>query len=81
MKYTTTLLALASTALASPFPQGVTEQIEPPTSAPEGCKADVAGTFNMQIVNVSSTPAKVKVSAFASCHMYADKLRVNGPVS
>jgi hypothetical protein len=62
MKYTSALLALASVALASPFPQGVTESISPPTSAPEGCKPDASGTFNIQVVNVSSTASsKVKV--------------------
>jgi hypothetical protein len=62
MKYTATFLALATAVLATPVPQGVTEQIEPPTPAPPGCSPDVSGTFNIQIVNVSSTPAKVKVS-------------------
>jgi hypothetical protein len=62
MKYTGAILALASVAVATPFPQGVTEQINPPTSAPEGCMDSVSGTFNIQINNVSSTAsAKAKV--------------------
>lgn len=64
MMYTTTLLALAGAALASPFPQGVTDTLTPDSSAPEGCMPDTAGTFNIQVVNVSSTPAMAKVSRY-----------------
>jgi len=60
MKYTAALLALASTALSNPLPQGVTESISPEASAPAGCKPDVDGTFNIQVVNVTSSSAKVK---------------------
>lgn len=66
MKHSTALLAFASIAFASPFPQGVTDEIEPPTSAPDGCSPDASGTFNIQVVNVSSTPSKVKVRDFTS---------------
>lgn len=60
MKYTTALLALATTALANPLPQGVTESISPEASAPEGCSPDAPGTFNIQVVNVTSSAAKAK---------------------
>jgi hypothetical protein len=71
MKYSAAFLALATTVLATPVPQGVTDSITPPTSAPPGCSGDVSGTFNIQIVNVSSTPAKVKVS-FMLCRGLKD---------
>lgn len=65
MKYTAALLALATTALANPLPQGVTDPIEPDSSAPDGCMADASGTFNIQVVNVTSSSSKVKVGSSA----------------
>lgn len=61
MKYAA-FLALLGTAIAIPAPQGVTESISPDSSAPEGCSPDAPGTFNIQVVNVSSSPTKRKVS-------------------
>jgi hypothetical protein len=63
MKYAA-LLALAGTALAAPAPQGVTDAIAPPSGPPSGCSPDAPGTFQIQVVNVSSSPAKVKVSRY-----------------
>lgn len=38
MQYSLAVLALAAAAAASPFPQGVTEEIAPEASAPAGCQ-------------------------------------------
>lgn len=58
MRYTIAALALAGSALASPAPQGVTSAIAPSSSPPAGCSESHSGTFQITIVNVTSTPAK-----------------------
>lgn len=55
MKYSAIALALAGAAIANPVPQGVPSQIAPKSPAPPGCKVTVPGTFEIQVVNVSST--------------------------
>ncbi|GIZ40369.1 hypothetical protein CKM354_000371000 [Cercospora kikuchii] len=59
MRYSIAPVALAALAAANPVPQGVTENITPSTSAPAGCSPDYPGTFQIQVVNVT-TPAMVK---------------------
>ena len=49
------LSALAATAFASPMPQGVTGSIAPSSSPPAGCVTSYSGTFEITVVNVSST--------------------------
>jgi len=52
--------ALATAALAAP--QGVTATITPTAVAPAGCSPTFAGSFNIEVVNATTVPAKVKVS-------------------
>ncbi|EMF17469.1 uncharacterized protein SEPMUDRAFT_146491 [Sphaerulina musiva SO2202] len=59
MRYAIAPIALAAVAAAVAVPQGVTEDITPSTSAPAGCSGDYPGTFQIQVVNVT-TPAKQK---------------------
>ena len=63
MKYAT-FLALVGSALAAPAPQGVTDTLAPSSGPPDGCSPD-GGTFNIQVMNVSSSASKVKVSWLA----------------
>jgi hypothetical protein len=49
MQTTFALAALAAMAYA--IPQGVTGEIAPSTSAPDGCSADYSGTFQITAVN------------------------------
>ena len=65
MKYSAVALALAGAAFANPLPQGVTTQTSPKTPAPPGCKVTVPGTFEIQVVNVTSTAKKEKVRRLA----------------
>lgn len=58
MQRTLALLALAASVLASPRPQGVTAVITPPSPAPTGCMASHDGTFEITVVNVSTSAAK-----------------------
>jgi len=58
MRYSLAPLALAALAAASPVPQGVTENLSPEGSAPEGCESSYDGSFNIQIVNVSDISTK-----------------------
>lgn len=62
MRYALAPAALAAVAAAVAVPQGVTENITPSTSLPAGCSPDYAGTFEIQVVNVTA-PAKVKRDA------------------
>ena len=62
MRYAIAPAALAAVAAAVAVPQGVTENITPSTSLPAGCSPDYPGTFEIQVVNVTS-PAKVKRDA------------------
>lgn len=50
--------AVAFAAVAVALPQGVTEQIKPDDSAPEGCSPSYDGEFEIQVTNVSSTSTK-----------------------
>lgn len=54
------LLALAASTLAAP--QAVTAVIDPPTPAPSGCASSYSSTFEITVVNVTSS-AKVKRDA------------------
>ncbi len=59
LRNTFALLALAvSTALASPMPDAVTSAIAPSSPAPSGCQTSLSGTFEITVVNVSSSAAK-----------------------
>lgn len=61
MRYAFAPVALAALAAASPMPQGVTQDISPDGATPSGCEKSYDGTFNIQIVNVSSTSTKRSV--------------------
>ncbi|KAK5139327.1 hypothetical protein LTR04_003669 [Oleoguttula sp. CCFEE 6159] len=59
MQYTVALLALAASAFA--VPQGVTQTLTPSVPAPSGCSSSYSGTFQISVVNVtSSSSSKVK---------------------
>lgn len=58
MRFSLPLLALAASAFASPMPQGVTEEIAPEGGPPSGCSGDYAGSFQITVVNVTSSAAK-----------------------
>ncbi|TKA68277.1 hypothetical protein B0A49_10045 [Cryomyces minteri] len=59
MQYTVALLALAASAFA--VPQGVTQTLTPSAPAPSGCSSSYPGTFQVSVVNVtSSSGSKVK---------------------
>lgn len=58
MRRTFALLSLAVSALGNPMPQGVTSAIAPSASAPAGCMPDYSGTFQITVVNVSSSSSK-----------------------
>jgi hypothetical protein len=55
MRYAAATVAFAAVAVASPVAQGVTEQIKPDTSAPEGCSPSYDGEFQIQVTNVTSS--------------------------
>ncbi|EME88948.1 uncharacterized protein MYCFIDRAFT_86151 [Pseudocercospora fijiensis CIRAD86] len=69
MRYSIAPVALAALAAANPTPQGVTAAISPSTSSPAGCKPDYSGTFQIQVVNVTST-GKRDVEKRASGALY-----------
>lgn len=58
MKGTFALLSLLGAALASPMPQGVTSAIAPSSSTPAGCSSSSSGSFQITVVNVTSSPTK-----------------------
>lgn len=55
MRSTFATLALAALAAANPLPQAVTSAISPKTTAPAGCSSSYSGTFEIQVVNVTSS--------------------------
>ncbi|EPE34981.1 hypothetical protein GLAREA_10676 [Glarea lozoyensis ATCC 20868] len=58
MHTTFALAALAAVAYARP--QGVTENISPETSAPQGCSPSHSGSFQIQAVNVTTSSSNAK---------------------
>lgn len=62
MRYSIASLALAALAAAKPMPQGVTSAISPSSSAPAGCSSSYSGTFEIQVVNVTSSSSKREVA-------------------
>lgn len=55
MRYTVaSTIAFAAAAVASPVAQGVTEEIKPDSSAPDGCSPNYDGDFQIQVTNVTS---------------------------
>ncbi|KEF59655.1 uncharacterized protein A1O9_04501, partial [Exophiala aquamarina CBS 119918] len=58
MQRTLAILALAVSALASPYPQAVTETIAPESPPPSGCMTSHEGTFQITVVNVSTSATK-----------------------
>jgi len=61
MKAVLSVLALAAVAYAAP--QGVTEDISPDSSAPEGCSTDMTDTFTITTVNVTTSATKRSLRA------------------
>jgi len=55
MRYSIAPLALAALAAANPMPQGVTSAISPSSTSPAGCSSSYSGTFEIQVVNVTSS--------------------------
>jgi len=55
MRYSIAPLALAALAYANPMPQGVTSAISPKATDPAGCSSSYSGTFEIQVVNVTSS--------------------------
>jgi hypothetical protein len=56
MKNTFIALALAGTAFAAP--QAVTSAVAPESPAPSGCSPSTSGTFQLTVVNVTSSSSK-----------------------
>jgi hypothetical protein len=52
------LSALAATVLATPTPQGVTQSIAPSAPPPAGCMTTHSGSFEITVVNVSTSSTK-----------------------
>lgn len=55
MQRTLALLALVASALAIPSPAGVTSAISPSSPAPSGCSASHSGSFEITVVNVTTS--------------------------
>lgn len=70
MQRTLALAALAAVAFASPMPQAVTSAISPESSAPAGCQTSWPGTFEITVVNVTSSSKRdlEKVSHLSHRH-------------
>lgn len=88
MQRTIAILALAVSALASPYPQAVTESIAPTSPPPSGCMISHDGTFQITVVNVSSSATKRdlgRVSLYRCLEntFYADKKQrqLDGPLT
>jgi hypothetical protein len=62
MKHMLAVLALAASVVASPYPQAVTSAIAPESPAPEGCQTSHDGSFQITVVNVSSSATKRDMS-------------------
>lgn len=77
MQRTLALLALATSVLASPYPQAVTDVIAPSAPAPEGCMTSHDGTFQITVVNVSSSATKRDLERVGcttpQCYPFTDK--------
>lgn len=58
MKRMLALLALATSVLATPYPQAVTSAIAPSSAPPAGCETSHSGTFQITVVNVSTSATK-----------------------
>lgn len=57
MKYATIALGLATVAYA----QGVTEDIEPDSSAPDGCSASYDGEFEISVRSFAAAKRGIEV--------------------
>ena len=69
MRSTFATLALAALTAASPVPQGVTSAITPSSSPPAGCSGDYSGTFEIQVVNVTSSGKRsIEKVSTQHCH-------------
>lgn len=55
MRYSLAPLALAALAVAKPVPGGVSSAVAPSSSPPAGCSTSYSGTFEIQVVNVTSS--------------------------
>jgi len=62
MRYTAATVAFAAVAVASPVAQGVTEDIKPESSAPDGCSPSYDGKFQIQVSNVTSSNSARSIS-------------------
>ncbi|KAF2116948.1 hypothetical protein BDV96DRAFT_645348 [Lophiotrema nucula] len=49
---------VATAALAKPMPQAITTPIAPEASAPSGCSTSASGTFQITVVNVTTSASK-----------------------
>jgi hypothetical protein len=84
MRYSLASLALAAVAfanpIANPVPQGVTSAIAPSGTAPSGCQSSYSGSFEIEVVNVTSSKTKrdiVKVNRNNVRHQLYHMLIVN----
>lgn len=55
MRTTLAVLALAASSMAKPMPQAVTSAIAPEAPAPSGCSESHDGTFQISVINVTSS--------------------------
>ena len=57
MQFSLAVLGLAA-SLVSAMPQGVTQSISPPESAPQGCQTSFPDSFSITTVNVSESSSQ-----------------------
>lgn len=62
MRYSVAPLALAAFAAAKPMPAAVSSAVAPSASAPAGCSSSYSGTFEIQVVNVTSSSSKRSIN-------------------
>jgi hypothetical protein len=63
MRYTiASSVVFAAAVVATPVAQGVTQQIKPDSSAPEGCSPSYSGDFEIQVTNVTQSSTKRSIS-------------------
>ena len=55
MQYSFAALALAALVAANPMPAGVTSSIAPTASPLAGCSPNYSGSFEIEVVNVTSS--------------------------
>lgn len=68
MRYTVASLALAALATAKPMPGGVTSAVAPAGSAPAGCQSSYSGSFEIEVVNASTSSKRSVINKVSRAH-------------